>query len=57
MSGLFSQNNLLLHGVQGNNGLLEKPFKKIPKSPTASRFSLLTGAKFAVRAVSCLNKH
>ena len=28
-----------------NRGLLAKPFKKFPKSPTASRFSLLTSAK------------
>ena len=27
--GLFSQNNLLLCGMQGNNGLLAKPFKKL----------------------------
>ena len=34
-----------------------KPLKKFPKSPiTASRFSLLTSAKFAVRA-ECLNEH
>ena len=36
LSGL---NNLLLCGMQGNNGLLAKPFKKIAKSPT---FWLLT---------------
>ena len=50
MSGLFSQKNLLLCGMQSNNGLLEKPFKIILKSPTAGRFSLLTSAKFAMRA-------
>ena len=33
MSGLFSHNNLLLFGMQGNNGLLAKTFKKFPKSP------------------------
>ena len=41
MSGLFSQNNLLLCGMQGNNGLLAKPFKKFPKSlirPAGSQF-------------------
>ena len=45
--------------MQGNNGLLAKPFKKFPKSPiyTASGFSVLTSAKFAVLAVACLNKH
>ena len=32
-SGLFSQNNLLLCGMQGNNGLLAKTFKTFPKSP------------------------
>ena len=34
MSGLFNQNNLLLCGMQGNNWLLAKTFKKFPKSPT-----------------------
>ena len=40
MSGLFSQNNLLLCGMQGNNGngngnngLLAKTLKKFPKPP------------------------
>ena len=28
MSGLFSQNNLLLCGMQGNHALLVKTFKK-----------------------------
>ena len=48
MSGLFSQNNLLLCGMQGNNGLLAKTFKKFPISPiqyTASLFSPLIRAK------------
>ena len=47
MSELFSQNDLLLYGMQGNNRLLAKTLKKFPKSPvqcTASRFSLLTSA-------------
>ena len=47
MSGLFSQSNLLLYGMQGNNGLLAKTLKKFPKSPVqymASRFSPLTSA-------------
>ena len=43
MSGLFSQNNLLFCGMEGKNGL---------SAYTASPFSLLTSAKFAVRAVS-----
>ena len=30
ISGLFSENNLLLCGMQGNDGLLAR---KIPKSP------------------------
>ena len=54
MSGLFSQNNPLLCGMQGNNGLLARTFKTFPKSSiqyTASRFSPLTSEKFAVRAV------
>ena len=51
MSALFSQTNLLLCGMQGNNGLLAKTLKKNSKiTYTASRFLLLTGAKFAVRA-------
>ena len=33
MSGLFSQHNLLLCGIQSNNGLLPKTFKKFPESP------------------------
>ena len=52
MSGLFSENNLLVCGLQGNNGLLAKTFKKFSKiTYTASRFLLLTRAKFAVRSV------
>ena len=54
MSGLFSQNNPLLCGMQGNNGLLARTFQTFPKSSiqyTASRFSPLTREKFAVRAV------
>ena len=35
MSGLFSQNNLLLCGMQGNKGLLAKTLKTFPKSPTS----------------------
>ena len=35
MSGLFSQNNLFLCGMQGNNGLLGKTLKTFPKSPTS----------------------
>ena len=50
MSGLFRQNNLLLCGMQGNNGLLAKTLKIFPNHLQASRFSLLTSAKFAVRA-------
>ena len=42
MSGLVSQNNLLLCGMQSN---------------TASRFSLLISVKFAVRAGQCLNNN
>ena len=41
MSGLFSQNNLLLCRMQGNDGLVEKTFKKFPKSsvrPAGSHF-------------------
>ena len=56
MSGLFSKNNLLLCGMQGNNGLLAKTFKKFSKiTYTASLFLLLTRAKFAVRSVDYLN--
>ena len=52
MSGLFSQNNLLLCGMQGNHALLVKTFKKKSKiNCKASRFSLFISAKFAVRAV------
>ena len=52
MSALFSQTNLFLCSMQGNNGLLAKTLKKKSKiTYTASRFLLLTGAKFAVRAV------
>ena len=53
MSALFSQTNLFLCGMQGNNGLLAKTLKKNPKSPIqpAGSLILLTGAKFAVRAV------
>ena len=44
-----------------NRGLLAKPFKYSPKSPVrpaCSAGSLLTSAKFAVRAaVECLNEH
>ena len=35
MSGLFSQNNLLLCAMQGNNGRLGKTLKTFPKSPTS----------------------
>ena len=46
MSELFSHNNLLLRGMQSNNELLAKTFKKISKITfTASRFSILTSAK------------
>ena len=56
MSGLFSQNNLLLCGMQGNNALFSENVKKDPKSTilTASWFSLLISVKFAARAVSVL---
>ena len=48
MSGLFSQNNLLLCGMQGNNGF--------PKSPIQLAWLLLlTSAKFAVQNGDCLN--
>ena len=44
-----------------NRGLLAKPFKYSPKSPVRPAClagSLLTSAKFAVRAaVECLNEH
>ena len=41
-----------------NNGLLAKTLKKKSKiNYTASRFSLLISAKFAVRAVACLTEH
>ena len=33
ISGLFSKNNLLLCGTQGNNGLLAKTFENFSKSP------------------------
>ena len=33
ISELFSQENLPLFGMQGNNALLAKPFNKFPKSP------------------------
>ena len=57
MSGLFSQNNLLLCGMQGYNGLLAKPQKISKITYTASSwFSLLASAKIAVRAVP-LFKH
>ena len=43
ISGLFNQNNLLLCGMQGNDGLLAK--KKFQNHlHTASRFSRLTSA-------------
>ena len=54
MSGLFSQNNPLLCGMQGKNGLLARTFQTFPKSSiqyTASRFLPLTSEKFALRAV------
>ena len=41
MSGLVSQNNLLLCSMQDDNGLLAKTFKKSPKSP-----SRLAGSHF-----------
>ena len=56
MSGLFSQTNLLLCGMKGNNGLLAKMFKKFPKSPILpAGFLLLTSVKFAVRVDKRLN--
>ena len=45
MSGLFSQNNLPLCGMQGSNALLGKNQNQY----TASRFSLSTSANFVVR--------
>ena len=58
MSELFSRNNLLLCGMQGNNALLGKTLKKIQNQYTVTRFSLLISATFVVRAaVECLNKH
>ena len=56
MSGLFSQTNLLLWGMQGNNGLLAKMFKNFSKSPILpAGFLLLTSVKFAVRVDKRLN--
>ena len=51
MSGLFSRNNLLQCGMQDNNGLLAKTFKKFSNSPLRLAGSHFF-AKFAVRAVN-----
>ena len=54
MRGLFSQKNLVLCDMQGNNyGLLMKTIKKIPQLTfrPAGRVLLLTGTKFAVRLI------
>ena len=54
MPGLFSQRNLVLCDMQGNNyGLLMRTIKKFPKSlfGQPDGFSLLTGTKFAVRLI------
>ena len=51
MSGLFSRDNLLLCGLQDNNGLLAKTFKKFSNSPlwlAGSHFF----AKFSGRVVN-----
>ena len=58
MPGLFSQNNVLLCGMQGNNGLLPRTFKKFPESPirpAGSYFWQVPNAKFAVRVADRLN--
>ena len=58
MSELFSWENLLLSGMQGNNGLLARPFKKFPKSPIRS--AVLTFNKRQIcstTADKCLNEH
>ena len=52
MSGLFSKNNLLLCGMQSNNGISVKTLKNSKITNTAFRFLLLTSAKFAVRGVN-----
>ena len=58
MSELLSQKNLLLCSIQGNNAVLAKTLKNKSKiNYTASRFSLLISAKFAVRAVAFLSEH
>ena len=49
MSGLFSHNNLLLWGIQGNNGLLAKMFKKFPKSLFRLAGSHFDIAKFVAK--------
>ena len=57
ISGLFSQNKLLLCGMQGNKALLEKTLKKFKINilPAGSHF--LISAKFVVRAAfECLNE-
>ena len=51
MSGLFSKNNLLLCGMQSNNGISAKCWRISKITNTAFRFLLLTSAKFAVRGV------
>ena len=51
MSGLFSQNNLPLCGMQGSNALLGKNQNQY----TASRFSLSTSANFVVREIRFKN--
>ena len=55
MSGLFTQNNLLLCGVQGKMGFQRKRWKFSKITYTAIRFLLLKSAKFAVRAIACLS--
>ena len=57
MSELFSQKNLLLCCMQGNNGLLAKPLKKFLKSPVRPAGSHFNKRQFAVRGVKCLNEH
>ena len=52
MPRIFSHSNLLLCGMQGNNGLaFIESVQKISKITfPASQFSLLTSAKFTMRA-------
>ena len=59
-SGLFSPNNLLPSGMQGNDRLLAKTLKMIPKSPVRYTYPVSTFDKFqgfAVGAFECLNEH